>query len=608
MPEPPPLGCLYSLAGRRDDAALVTIGGPSTTTGRREATMPHETGLIATMTVALAFAFVGGFIATRFHLPAIVGYLLAGVAVGPFTPGFIADTHLAPQLAEIGVILLMFGVGIHFSLRDLLAVRSIAIPGAIGQSLAATALTVGVALWWGWTPSAGLVLGLAISVASTVVLLRALMDRDLLETSPGRVAVGWLIVEDLFTVVVLVLLPAVALQLGDGTGGGAAAAPGSGGVVLQLALTLGKVALLVGLVLLIGARVVPWLLVQVARTGSRELFTLSVLAIALGIAYASAALFGVSFALGAFLAGLVVGESDLSHQAAADALPLRDAFAVLFFVSVGMLFNPAYLLADLGRVVTVVLLIMVAKPLAALLIVLVLGHPMRLGLIVAAALAQIGEFSFIVAELGRGLRLLPDEGYNLILAGALLSITLNPLLFRAVEPLEAWFRRRRAAHVGDAGADASERASSDAMVPPPRGHVVLCGHGRVGRPIAEALEKAGVELLVVEQDRHQTDALRQREIAALHGDAADDALLERMNLPAARLLLIALPDPIATRHIAEVARHANPELPIIARTHSEEEWAYLNAGHVSEAILAERELASAMTRSSLDRLGHAAIP
>jgi CPA2 family monovalent cation:H+ antiporter-2 len=532
--------------------------------------MPHETGLIATITVALAFAFVGGFIATRFHLPAIVGYLLAGVAVGPFTPGFIADTHLAPQLAEIGVILLMFGVGIHFSLRDLLAVRAIAIPGAVGQSAAATALAVGVALWWGWTPGAGLVLGLAISVASTVVLLRALMDRDLLETHPGRVAVGWLIVEDIFTVVILVLLPALAQYLGMGTSGVPGAPPGGGDLLVQLALTLGKVALLVVLVLVIRARVVPWLLIQVARTGSRELFTLSVLAVALGIAYGSAVLFGVSFALGAFLAGLVVGESDLSHQAAADALPLRDAFAVLFFVSVGMLFNPAYLLADLGRVVTVVLLIMLAKPLAALLIVLALGHPMRLGLVVAAGLAQIGEFSFIVAELGRGLGLLPDEGYNLVLAGALLSITLNPLLFRTIEPLEAWFRRRRAAQVGAAVAHADD-GPIDAEAPPPHGHVVLCGHGRVGRPIAEALENAGVELMVVEQDRHLVDALRQQGILALHGDAADDALLERMNLPQVRLLVIALPDPLATRHIAEVAQRENPGLPIIARTHSEEE-------------------------------------
>src|SRR4051812_8066012 len=279
--------------------------------------MPHETGLISTITVALAFAFVGGFIATRLRLPPIVGYLLAGVAVGPFTPGFIADTHLAPQLAEIGVILLMFGVGIHFSLRDLLAVRAIAIPGAVGQSAVATALCVGVALWWGWSLSAGLVLGLALSVASTVVLLRALMDRGLLESTPGRVAVGWLIVEDLLTVIILVLLPALALQSGADPAAGQAASGLGSGLLGHLALTLGKVAVLVGLTIVVGARVVPWLLLQVARTGSRELFTLSVLAIALGIAYASAALFGVSFALGAFLAGLVVGESDLSHQAAA---------------------------------------------------------------------------------------------------------------------------------------------------------------------------------------------------------------------------------------------------------------------------------------------------
>jgi CPA2 family monovalent cation:H+ antiporter-2 len=563
----------------------------------------HETGLIATITVALAFAFVGGFIATRFRLPPIVGYLLAGVAVGPFTPGFIADTHLAPQLAEIGVILLMFGVGIHFSLRDLLAVRTIAIPGAVGQSAVATALSVGVAHWWGWSLSAGLVLGFALSVASTVVLLRALMDRGLLESTPGRVAVGWLIVEDLFTVVILVLLPALALQTGTDPGGGQDANGAAGELFVQLALTFGKFALLVVLTIFVGARAVPWVLVQVARTGSRELFTLSVLAIALGIAYASAALFGVSFALGAFLAGLVVGESDLSHQAAADALPLRDAFAVLFFVSVGMLFNPAFLLADLGRVLAVVLLVVVAKPLAAFLIVVALRHPARVGLVVAAGLAQIGEFSFIVADLGRSLRLLPDEAYNLILAGALISITLNPLVFRALDPLEALLRRRRATSAGEAIPSSHDEFLADAApVPALRDHVVLCGYGRVGRRIGEALAARGIAYVVVEQDRRVVDELRQRGVAALHGDAADDAVLERLNLAQARLLVIALPDPIATRQIAAVGRRANPQLAVIARTHSEDEWSYLSDGRVSEAILGEHELALAMIRSSLAHL------
>jgi CPA2 family monovalent cation:H+ antiporter-2 len=567
--------------------------------------MPHETGLIATITVALAFAFVGGFMATRLRLPAIVGYLLAGVAVGPFTPGFIADTHLAPQLAEIGVILLMFGVGIHFSLRDLLAVRAIAIPGAVGQIVVATALALGVALWWGWSPGAGLVLGLAISVASTVVLLRALMERNLLDSTPGRVAVGWLIVEDLFTVLALVLLPALALQLGGDPSSGRAASAGGGELLVELVLTLGKVALLGVLMFLVGARFVPWLLVQVARTGSRELFTLAVLAVALGIAFGSAVLFGVSFALGAFLAGLVVGESDLSHQAAADALPLRDAFAVLFFVSVGMLFDPAYLLANPGRVLVIVSLIVVGKPLAALLIVLALRHPVRTGLIVAAGLAQIGEFSFILAELGRSLRLLPEEGYNLVLAGALLSITLNPVLFRTLGPLDSWLQRRgmfgffRGPSTASADAPTANGHDSDTL----RDHAVLCGYGRVGSLIGRALDEHGIRYMVVEQDRHHVDELRKQGITALHGDAADRVLLEQMNLSQARLLLVAIPDPLATRHIVEEARRENSDLDIVARTHSEEERAYLSEGRVSEAILGERELALAMIRATMRHLG-----
>jgi len=397
--------------------------------------MPHDTALIATMSVALSLAFVGGFVATRLGLPAIVGYLLAGVAVGPFTPGFVADSHIAPQLAEIGIILLMFGVGIHFSMRDLLAVRSVAIPGAIGQIVAATAVAVGLTTWWGWGLPAGLVLGLAISVASTVVLLRALAEGDLLDTTHGKIAIGWLIVEDLLTVLALVLLPLLAT-------GSDGASPSSLDLLTLLALTLGKVALLVGVMLFFGARVVPWLLIQVSRTGSRELFILAVLAVAFGIAFGSAVLFGVSLALGAFLAGLVVGESDLSHQAAEDALPLRDAFAVLFFVSVGMLFDPSILLASPGRVLAVVAIIVLAKPVISFLLVVGLRRPARTGLIVGAGRAQIGEFSFILAELGRSLGMLPDEGYSLVLAGALISITVNPLLFRLVAPLEAWFEGR----------------------------------------------------------------------------------------------------------------------------------------------------------------------
>ena len=408
--------------------------------------MPHETELIGTIAVGLTAACVFGLIAVRLRLPPIVGYLLAGVAVGPFTPGFVADTHLAPQLAEIGVILLMFGVGIHFSPGDLLAVRGIALPGAIGQIAVATMLGAGVALLWGWTLGQGIVFGLALSVASTVVLLRALEERDAVRTPAGRVAVGWLLVEDLAMVVALVLLPALAGSLG-----GTALDDGDVNLVATLAVTLGKVGLFAAIMIVVGWRAIPWLLRRIAGTGSRELFLLATLAAALGIAYGGAAFFGVSFALGAFVAGLVVGQSDVGHEAGEQVVPLQDAFAVLFFVSVGMLIEPGFLLAEPGRILIVTAIIVVGKTVAAFLIVLLLRGGLDKALVVAAALAQIGEFSFILATLGRSLDLLPADGYNLILAGALVSITLNPLLFRAVPLLLARFERHTHASALDVG-------------------------------------------------------------------------------------------------------------------------------------------------------------
>jgi CPA2 family monovalent cation:H+ antiporter-2 len=398
--------------------------------------MDHEPVLIATIAIGLTAAFIGGLIARRLRLPTIVGYLVAGVAIGPFTPGLVADTDVAAELAEIGVILLMFGVGIHFSIRDLLAVRSIAVPGAVGQILVATILGLGLGNALGWGVGGGLVLGLAVSVASTVVLLRALEDRGVLRSPEGQVAIGWLIVEDLFTVVVLVLLPTLAHVLG--TSGDAAPV---GNPVVEIVIALGKEAIFAALMILAGARLVPRLLDFVARDGSRELFTLGVLAIAVGIAFVAAAVFDVSFALGAFLAGVVVGESDASHQAAEDALPLRDAFAVLFFVSVGMLLDPAYLVHQPLAIVGVVVLVVVAKAIAAYAIVAILRRPALTGLTVAAGLAQIGEFSFILATMGLTLGLLPTDGVQLIVAGALFSITLNPFLFRAIEPIELRLRR-----------------------------------------------------------------------------------------------------------------------------------------------------------------------
>ena len=382
-----------------------------------------EVPLIATIAVSLAFAFVGGLLAVRLRLPPLVGYLLAGIVVGPFTPGFVADAKLAPQLAEIGVILLMFGVGTHFSIRDLFAVRRVALPGAFTQIIVATALGAGVMTLWGWSLGAGIIFGLSLSVASTVVLLRALEDRDMIKSNDGRIAIGWLVVEDLLMVLTLVLLPVLTGVLGGDLPNN------SGNLWLALGITIGKVVLFIGLMLIAGVRFFPWLLSRVERTGSRELFTLAVIALALGVAFGSAKLFGVSFALGAFFAGVVVNESDLSHRAAKDLQPLQDAFTVLFFVAVGMLFDPSILIRQPLQVLAVLAIVVFGKSLAAFGIVRVLGGSMRTALIVSAALAQIGEFSFILAGLGVNLRLLPAEGLNLIVAGALLSITFNPAVF-----------------------------------------------------------------------------------------------------------------------------------------------------------------------------------
>ncbi len=400
--------------------------------------MPHETSLIALIAVGLVSAFAFGFAATKLRLPPLVGYLLAGIAMGPFTPGFVGDIHLALELAEIGVILLMFGVGLHFSAADLKAVRWVAVPGGVAQIAVATAIGAALAMSWGWSLGAGIVLGLSLSVASTVVLLRALDERNSIETVNGRVAVGWLIVEDLAMVLALVLLPAFAEVMG---GHGAAGAP-DGNLFVSLAVTLGKVVAFVVLALTIGPRIVPWLLSQVARTGSRELFTLSVLAVALGIAFGSAKLFGVSFALGAFFAGVILSESDLSHKAAEDSLPLQDAFAVLFFVSVGMLFDPAILVREPWAVAAVLAVILFGKSLAAFIIVIALGYPATTAITVSAALAQIGEFTFILAGLGLTLGILPADGRDLLLAGGILSITFNPLMFWAAEALSARLRPR----------------------------------------------------------------------------------------------------------------------------------------------------------------------
>ena len=565
--------------------------------------MPHDITLIATITMGLVLAFLGGLLAHKLRLPPLVGYLLAGVAVGPYTPGFVADAHLAAQLAEIGVILLMFGVGLHFSISDLLEVRAIAIPGAIFQIAVATGSGLGLALLWGWTVGAGLVLGLALSVASTVVLLRALEQRNALDTVNGRIAVGWLIVEDLVMVLALVLLPALAGALGGDTRGVAAQFSG-GSLAMALAITVGKVAVFVALVFLVGTRVVPWLLQLVARTGSRELFTLSVLAIALGIAYGSAALFGVSFALGAFFAGVVLSESDFSHQAAADSLPLQDAFAVLFFVSVGMLFDPNILVRQPLAVLAVVLLIVFGKSIAAFAIVLARGYPVTTALTVSASLAQIGEFSFILAGLGVALGLLPPEGRDLILAGAILSITLNPLVFAIVDPMAAWLRARPRLialleRSGDPLATMSEKNRGTGL----RDHAIIVGFGRVGEIIGDALKAQGFPLVVVDENRRRVEALRKHGLTAIYGDATAVGVLEAAGVDYARLLIVAIPQGFQKRRIIELAREANPRIDTAVRTYRASEVAYLKDQGVGLAIMGTREVAFGLLRYALSSLG-----
>ncbi|MFY9552528.1 MAG: YbaL family putative K(+) efflux transporter [Thermoanaerobaculia bacterium] len=561
--------------------------------------MHAETALVATIAAGLGLAFVFGFLAARLRLPPLVGYLLAGVAVGPFTPGFVADAGLASQLAEIGVILLMFGVGLHFSPKDLMAVRGIAIPGALAQIAAATVLGAVVARFWGWSWVSGLVFGLSLSVASTVVLLRALEDQGLLDSPPGRIAVGWLIVEDLITVIVLVLMPALA---GPAASGDAAAASGSG-VLAAIGWTLAKVVVFLALMLIVGRRAVPWLLERVARTGSRELFTLAVLATALGIAVGASALFGVSFALGAFFAGVVIAESDLSTRAAADALPLQDAFAVLFFVAVGMLFDPSILLRQPLAVLAVIAIILVGKTLAAFFIVLAFGRPISTALTISASLAQIGEFSFILAALGVSLGLLPKEAQGLIVAGALISITLNPVIFRSIAPVERWLRGRtrleRFERHGTHLTAAVERAEAEK----PSDHAVLVGHGRVGGRVARSLDRLSIPYVVVEQERETAVALRARGVRVIYGDAARAGILEHAALERARLLVVAAPDPFQTRAILEHARRIRPDIDTVVRTHTDAEREYLERHDVGKAVMGESELARAMARYALERFG-----
>lgn len=534
----------------------------------------HAFPLISTLVGGFVVAFIFGIIANRLGIAPIVGYLLAGLVVGPFTPGFVADASLAHELAEVGVILLMFGVGLHFSISDLLSVRKIAIPGAIVQIVVATILGLGLAYAIGWSLGTGLMFGLTLSTASTVVLLRALEDRRLIDMPEGRIAVGWLIVEDIAMVVALVLVPTLSSAFG-----GAGEVTQLGALLTTVAITLGKIALFVAFMLIIGKRLIPWALDQVSKTGSRELFTLAILAIAFGVAFGSAELFGVSFALGAFFAGLILNESELGHKAAAETLPLRDAFAVLFFVAVGMLFNPNILISQPWALIGTFLIIVIGKSLAAWLIVLMFGHPQRVGLIISASLAQIGEFAFMLAELGVTVGLLPTEGRDLILAAAILSILVNPLWFKAVD----WIRLR------------SYSVDHSAQAPvPTSNHVVLIGHGRVGKIVNRALRDADRPVVVIEYNAKIVDELRAEGVSVILGNAAVPGILESANAADARLLINAIPNVFESGQIVERARALNSSIEVIVRAHSDAEVEHLKHHGAQVVIMGEREIARRM--------------
>jgi CPA2 family monovalent cation:H+ antiporter-2 len=539
-----------------------------------------HTPLLAMIAVSFAAALLLGLLAARLRLSPIAGYLAAGVVVGPHTPGFVGDAEVAAELAEIGVILLMFGVGLHFSYRDLFAVRKIAVPGALVQILAATLLGMGLAAWLGWTAPAGLVFGLALSVASTVVLLRALTDRRLLDTRSGHIAIGWLIVEDIAMILALVLLPMLADALsGDGAG------PGQ--MALSLALTQGKLVAFGVLMIVVGRRLIPWLLARVVRTGSNELFTLAILAAGLGIAYGASTLFGVSFALGAFFAGMILKESKLSERAASDTLPLRDAFAVLFFVSVGMLFDPAVLVRQPLAVFATALIIIVGKSAAAFAIVKAFRRPTDTAVLISASLAQVGEFSFILATLGVSLGLLPPAGRDLVLAGAVISIVLNPLVFLLGDRSRA---RRAAAVEREVAAGLDHQPYTTAA----SDQVIVVGFGRVGKLVTQRMREIGEVIVVIENNPQRVDDLRLDGFDAVLGNATHPAVLNAAGITRAKHLIVAVPNSLVAGEIIARARSLKPQLRIVARAQSEAEIQHLRARGADRVIMGEREIARLM--------------
>lgn len=545
--------------------------------------MHHSTPLITTIVGGLVLAFLLGMLANRLRISPLVGYLVAGVLAGPFTPGFVADTSLAPELAEIGVILLMFGVGLHFSLKDLMAVKNIAIPGAIAQIAVATLLGMGLSSLLGWDLVTGLVFGLCLSTASTVVLLRALEERQLIDSQRGQIAIGWLIVEDLAMVLTLVLLPAFAGIMGEGQD------MQLKDLLIELGITLGKVVAFITIMIVVGRCVVPWILAKTASTGSRELFTLSVLALAMGVAYGAVAIFDVSFALGAFFAGMVLNESELSHRAAHDTLPLRDAFAVLFFVSVGMLFDPMILVEQPLAVLGCLAIIVFGKSVAAFLLVKMFGHSKRTALTVSVSLAQIGEFAFILAGLGISLNMLSPEGRNLVLAGAILSIMINPLLFTLLERYLAKTETIEDQSLQEVTEEEEKQIPVDLC-----NHVLLVGYGRVGSLIGAKLHDAGVPLVVIENSRPRVEALREQGIHAVLGNAANPEIMELARIDCARWLLLTIPNGYEAGEIVAFARTKRDTLDIIARAHYDDEVAYISDRGANQVVMGEREIANSM--------------
>ena len=562
--------------------------------------MPHDVDLIILLAVGFGLALIFGFIAARLRLPPLVGYLIAGIIISPKTPGIVADITLANQLAELGVMFLMFGVGMHFSLKDLMQVRRIAVPGAILQITVATILGIGVSMLWGWSFGSALVFGLSLSCASTVVLLKALGDRGLLDSVNGKIAVGWLLVEDLVMVLALVLLPATAVLLG---GTALEGADPDQNVFVTLGITLLKVAGFIAFMLIIGKRLIPKIIQFVVRLGSRELFTLTVVAAAVSIAYGSYAIFGVSMALGAFFAGMVVKESDFSHRAEEETLPLREIFSILFFVSVGMLFDPTIIVEEPLHILAVIGIIMIGKTLAAMALVLFFRYPLNTALTVGASLAQIGEFSFILATLGLSIGLLTPEAQNLILAGALFSISLNSVLFSAIEPVQKWIRER--SHLarllersGDPLAMLPDEVSQDYL----RDQVVMVGHGEVGRRLTKTLMENNIKVVIAEENREIVEKLRAKDIAAVSGSATEPGVLIQAHIQHARLLIISPMDILDIHKIVDTAKLLNPQIQVLICAESKEEAEAIRADEIGEVYYAKEEMAKNMSNHILNQI------